>query len=153
MKYTLIIILAAFAIACQPDATTLEALEKANTGLNEKMAIIEQLKAEVDSLKTPALGLLMHQVYFDVKPGMEDQLITSIKSLNDIPFLLDVQVGKLKDLNDPRAMSNYEVSMTVVLANEADYQAYQKHPIHLKLKEVAANILLGPPTTYDFILE
>jgi len=37
------------------------------------------------------------------------------------------------------------------LKNEKAYQDYQKHPIHLALKENTKQYMAGPPVTYDFV--
>ena len=70
-----------------------------------------------------------------------------------IPTLMKLEIGIFKDMNDSRALSNYEVAFQMNFANEAAYKAYQSHPLHIALKEKIGVYLDGQPATYDFILK
>lgn len=78
-------------------------------------------------------------------------MIEEIKKLEAIEQVHEMQVGQFKDLGDQRALSDYELFLQMSFTDEAAYQTYQKHPIHLTLKEKAGAYLAGPPVTYDYI--
>ena len=94
---------------------------------------------------------LVHIVFFKLKEGTDvDSLIYEIKKIEKIPGLKNLEVGQFKDLDDVRALSEYQVMMQMRFANRADYHIYQKHPLHLSLQENAKAYLAGPPVTYDY---
>jgi hypothetical protein len=97
-------------------------------------------------------GKLVHFVFLKTKPDADlVALATEIKKLESIEIVKDLQYGAYQELHDIRALSNYTFVMEMSFDNEADYQLYQKHPIHLALKENTKAFLVGPPDTYDYL--
>ncbi len=95
---------------------------------------------------------LVHMVYFKTKENADIKtLIKEIQKIEAIPVLKNLEVGTFKNLGDSRAMSEFGVFMQMRFANEADYQSYQNHPMHIALKKSAGPYLAGPPVTYDYI--
>ncbi len=94
---------------------------------------------------------LVHVVYFKVKPDADQAaLIEEINKIEAIEVLHELEVGTFKDLGDQRALSDYQIVMSMAFANEEDYKTYQSHELHLNLKKVVGAYLAGPPATYDY---
>lgn len=111
---------------------------------NEKISQLEtQLEPE---------GELVHLVFFKVKPNAgQAALVTEVKKLEGIEEVMDFEIGPFENLGDDRALAEYSMLMQMSFANKAAYENYQKHPIHLSLKENLGSFLVGPPATYDFM--
>ena len=117
----------------------------------EKLATAESKLAEAKS-DTDENYPLVHVVYFKLKPNADKtKLLEAIDKLEEIEVVQELEVGSFEDLGDKRAMSDYQVVMSMAFANEADYEVYQEHEIHLALKAVAKEMLAGPPATYDYL--
>lgn len=114
-----------------------------------KIQKTEFVKTEFNQHNTAPL---VHIVLLKVKENAAiDELILEIQKLSAIPEVKNLEVGTFKDLGDTRALSEYAVLMQMRFENEPDYQVYQKHPIHLALKENTKLYLAGPPVTYDYL--
>ena len=141
-----------FLFACQENTQVQEELTQLKTQLADAQA---QIKAATQEAKTKKL--LKHLVYFKLKENTspEDQLVFTnlLKGLVAIQEIKDFEVGQFKDLGDKRAMSELDVVMEMAFENEADYQTYQKHPIHLATKTKIKKYLGGPPVTYDYVVK
>lgn len=115
---------------------------------------LETAESKISALEDDSTRWLVHVVYFKMKPGSSDAdqtaLIDAIKRLKAIEVLHDLEVGTFQDLGDKRAMNDYEVVMQMKFKSSADYEVYQAHSLHLALKEVAKDLLGGPPVTYDY---
>ncbi|MBX2870954.1 MAG: Dabb family protein [Saprospiraceae bacterium] len=119
----------------------------------EKLATLE---AELADLKVveEQHAPLVHIVLFNLKPDADQSaLIAEIKKLEEIAEVQNLEVGPFENLGDERALSDYELIMEMSFIDQNDYQAYQQHPIHLALKEIAKDYMGGPPATYDFMKE
>lgn len=146
MRYTLLLI--GFCIVAGCSNANLEAeLDITRHQLAATQAELAELQAV-----TNQEAALVHIVLFNLKPDADQQaLLAEIKKLEEIPFLKDLEVGPFENLGDDRALSDYEMIMQMSFADAEAYQAYQQHPIHLHLKELAGGFMEGPPATYDFI--
>jgi len=143
MKYTLIFFIGILISACnQPAATNdFENLKKN----------LAQVQKELATLKANQDHQIVHVVYFKLKPDANSAaLIKEIKKIAAIEGLEELEVGTFKDLKDKRALSEFGVVMQMGFDTEAAYQAYQKHPLHIELKNNVGQYLAGPPVTYDF---
>ena len=117
-----------------------------------QLQLLEKQK-EIEFLKIPKDRYLVHLVYFDLKPEANKKVfVEALKNLGDIPSVNDLEVGHFKDLSDKRALSDFEIMMQMSFDSEKDYTTYQNHPIHLKLKSLAAKFVSAPPATYDYLL-
>lgn len=97
-------------------------------------------------------GPLVHLVFFQLKANTDQAaFIQQVKTLAEIPTVLDLEVGPFKDLGDKRAMKEFGLLMTMSFKDSTAYKEYQVHPLHLALKEYAKANLAGPPVTYDFV--
>lgn len=145
MKYFLFFSL--FILVSCTDTATQDELSKVKSELATAKAKISELESSIEPE-----GDLVHVVFFKVKSDADEAaLVAEIKKLEEIEEVMDLEVGPFEDLQDTRALSEYSVMMEMSFADEAAYQTYQKHPIHLKLKENAKPFLAGPPATYDFV--
>lgn len=142
---------------CQQNIELQKELLEAQMALEETQAALQEAKTELEARPVEKKGQLVHLVYFQLKPGITEeersQLITEIENLKKIPGLEHLQVGRFKDLGDERALSEFGMVMQMSFANETAYRTYQSHPVHLELREKLSSFLVGPPVTYDFILE
>jgi len=111
---------------------------------NEKISQLEtQLEPE---------GELVHLVFLKVKPDTDQAaLLEEVKKIEGIKEVMDLEVGPFENLGDDRALTEYSMLMQMSFTNKTAYQSYQKHPIHLTLKENLGPFLAGPPATYDFM--
>ncbi len=124
------------------------ALEKELVTTKQKLAEAEQSLGEANSDNYP----LVHVVYFQLKPDADQvKLIESIQKLKDIEVLHDLEIGNFEDLKDQRALSDYQVMMSMAFKNAEDYAIYQAHELHLALKATAKDLLASPPATYDYL--
>lgn len=145
----LLLFLVLFLASCQNPNPQ---LEKELSETKGRLAAAESALEKRDSTaETP----LVHEVYFNVKNDLnaaqKDQLYQAMYALKNIPVVRNLVVGDFKNLDDPRALADYEIKMSMEFKSEKDYVNYQAHPIHLTLKETASNLLAAPPVTYDFI--
>lgn len=85
-------------------------------------------------------GALVHHVFFWLKePGNADHKRQLLEALND---LLEVKTIKVSHIGLPAGTESrdvvdhsYSVSFMVIFDNQADQDAYQVDPIHLKFVE------------------
>jgi len=94
---------------------------------------------------------IRHLVFLKLNPDADKaQVIQEIKKIREIKVLHDLEVGLFKDLDDARAMSDYDIAFSMHFDDTADYTSYQNDSIHLRLKESLKDVLAGPPVTYDY---
>lgn len=145
MKYVLIICL-------------LTCLSCTNTSVQQELKIVKQELAtaqeKINNLEAQIEpeGELVHLVLFKVKSDADQTvLVSEVKKLETIEEVMDLEIGPFEDLGDERALSDYSMLMQMSFANKATYETYQKHPIHLALKEKLGQFMAGPPATYDYV--
>lgn len=144
----LIIAIAFFGFTSCSDATLQQELKETKA----KLTAAETQLAEANTDIKTAIYPLTHVVYFKLKPDTDPaKLITEINKLKEIDVLHDLEIGTFEDLGDKRALSDYQVMMSMAFANKADYKTYQAHEIHLGLKVAAKEMLAAPPATYDYM--
>jgi len=97
-----------------------------------------------------------HIVFFDLKDSLDnndvDFFLDELNSLKSIEQLHSFSAGSFLDMDDVRALSNYDICMQMVFRNREDYNIYQNHPVHKALKSNVGSFLKSPPKTYDFRL-
>ena len=129
--FTLLLLLS-FLVACQDPNPQLE------KELSETKARLEAAKGALQKLN-PTETPLVHEVYFNLKDDLTSEQAESfyqeILKLKGIPVVQNLIVGDFKNLDDPRAFSDYEIKMSMEFMNEKEYADYQEHPIHLALKK------------------
>jgi len=97
---------------------------------------------------------IRHLVFLKLKEEVnKEEVISKIQNIKSIQGLKDLEIGLFKDLDDARAMSDYDLAFSMIFEEETDYQLYQDHPFHVELKNELKEFLAGPPVTYDFELE
>ena len=134
-------------IASCSDSAVQEELSKIQSELDAAKTTISELKEAIEPE-----GDLVHLVFFKVKANADQAaFIAEIKKLEDIEEVMDLEVGPFEDLGDARALSDYSLMMQMSFADSTAYQNYQKHPIHLALKDNTKQYMAGPPATYDFV--
>lgn len=130
---------------------------------NQYEATLQELEATKNALTKAQTALdsvinqpnsLVHLVLFKIKDDLpieeKNTLIKDLKNLQDLEGVKNISVGEFQDLADPRAMSDYQIALQMSFESEENYIYYQKHEIHLKLKEGLGAYLAGPPMTYDY---
>jgi len=146
MKNIGILILLTGFISCS-NIVNQEELEKAKLELAAAKTTIENLKSQIEPE-----GDLVHVVLLKTKFSANlDALGSEIEKLRSIEVIKDLQYGAFENLGDKRALSDYSMMMEMSFDNEADYQIYQKHPLHLKLINNTKLLMAGPPATYDYM--
>lgn len=102
-------------------------------------------------------GMISHLVFFDLRDSLNSQELQKVgiilKSLNGIPVVEDFTVGDFKDLEDARALSEYEVVIQMSFKNKEDYLTYQNHRLHRAAKKKLGPYLTGPPKSYDYLIQ
>ncbi len=148
-NFITILLLSSIFASCQNPNPQLE------KELSETKARLEAAKSALEKKNSTTETSLVHEVYFnlndDLTPPQIGQVHQAILQLKEIPEVHNLIVGEFKNLNDPRALSNYEMKMSMEFIDEKEYSIYQSHQIHLALKKSIAGILAEPPITYDFI--
>ena len=122
--------------------------------LNDTAAELAKAKRALIECGNRPAGMLIHSVYFPIKPGLsqeqQEAFLQEIDKLSQISQVKGLIYGSFAELGDERAMSEYEVVMQMGFHSKKDYETYQAHAIHLALKETAKQYLAGPPVTHDF---
>lgn len=145
MKYLFIFPLLIF-VSCS-DSSLQKQLESTQNELQAAQATIENLQEQIEPE-----GDLVHVVFFKLKPDADQAvLLAEVKKMEGIKEIMDLEIGPFENLGDARALSEYSMMMQMSFADAAAYQTYQKHPLHLALKENVKPLMAGPPATYDFI--
>lgn len=129
-----------------------------NTQVHDELNVTKQnLAAATEKIKQlegqiEPEGELVHLVFFQVKPDADQAaLVAEVKKLASIKEVMDLEIGPFEDLGDARALTGYTMLMQMSFVDKAAYERYQKHPIHLALKENTGSFMAGPPATYDFM--
>lgn len=150
MKNILIFFTIGLLAACQQNAD----LPNRISDLESELFAANAEIANFSKAKTESRESLAHLVYLDLKEDISDaekkDLLEAIQELSKIPTVKNLELGTFKDLNDPRALSEFELFFQMDFKDAADYNVYQKHEIHLALKKLAKGLLAGPPVTYDY---
>lgn len=98
---------------------------------------------------------LVHIVLFKLKTSMsEDDLAyleKEIWKMSSINVVQNLQVGHFEDLEDNRAMDDYQMIMYMEFKNRDDYLVYKNHAKHQLLKDRCKDFLAGVPRTYDYL--
>ena len=161
MNHKIFFIVCSFLIfsACSSGATQ-EQLEEAQNSLAQaeeqlevtKVALAEAIDKIAD--KGDAGPVLVHTVYFKLKDDLtsedQDKFIELLKSLSQIDYIKDVEVGTPEDTGDPRLFTDYDVALLMEFKSEADLAKYQKDEFHLERRTQAGPYLAGPPVVYDY---
>ncbi len=144
----ILLLLISFLTSCQNPNPQLE------KELSETKARLVAAKAALEQVN-PTTASLVHEVYFNLKDDLtskqKEEFHQSILKVKNIPGVQNLVIGDFKNLNDPRALADYEIKMSMDFQSEKEYAEYQAHPIHLSLKKAAGNIVAAPPAIYDFI--
>ncbi|MDF1864785.1 MAG: Dabb family protein [Saprospiraceae bacterium] len=128
-----------------------QAFEKLKTELDETKTALASANKELMNLQSNDAKQLVHIVLLKLKEDVDKPaLINEIKKLENIEEVKNLNIGAFQDLGDARAMSDYEIVLSMEFEAEEAYQTYQAHEIHLKLKENIGKYLAGPPVTYDY---
>jgi len=150
MKNLLIIIAIGLLTACQQNAD----LPKRIVQLESELRSAKTEIAELSKAKTAKAETLTHLVYLNLKEDISgserEKLVKAIDELKKIPEVKNLEQGSFKNLNDPRALSDFELFFQMDFKDTTDYKVYQAHEIHLALKRLAKGLLAGPPVTYDY---
>lgn len=99
-------------------------------------------------------AFLKHIVLFNLKDSLpevsHDYFLQNMDLLSTIPEVIEFEWGKFAELEDPRALSEYEYIMRMGFENREAYKRYQQDSLHLEIKKKLIPFLAGPPATYDY---
>lgn len=133
-----------------PDATLRKELDTA-------VFKIDMLEQQLQSKASAQSGDLVHIVYLNTKDDLntdqKSELVEALNQLKGITEIKSFSIGNFKNLDDQRALSDYELIMSMSFQDADAYQKYQVHPTHVSLKGKLDNYLAGPPATYDYTLK
>jgi Stress responsive A/B Barrel Domain len=150
VPYLLIFLCAA---ACQQNPADEQKIER----LEMELAEAKQALAATATKAEEAQSALVHLVYLntkaDITPEAKARLTAAIARLAQIPVVKNLQSGRFKNMNDSRAMSDFDIAFQMDFKDSTAYVIYQTHPIHLELKAIAKELLEEPPVTYDYWTE
>jgi len=94
---------------------------------------------------------IRHLVFLDVKPEVNlDSLIEELNHLSNLKSVSSFNVGKYKELNDPKAMSDYELILDITFDNKAAYLSYQSDSLHQTMIIKSKKCMAGPPVSFDY---
>ena len=146
-----------FLAACKPNANTQLELEKVRLELADKNLQLEAAQKELAQLKADQDAALVHLVLFKMKPKISEEdkasFLSELQKLDAIEQIRDFDVGTFKDLDDPRALSDYDVVLSMSFDNAEDYKKYQEDQRHIQVRDELGRFLGGPPATYDYWAE
>ncbi len=150
MRNFLVILLCTSCIACSfNDSLEVKNLQSQVKIVTEELA---NTKLELAVLKNDLDAPLAHFVYFQLKEDADrSSFITELRRLSEIKSVKNFEIGVFKNLDDPRALSEYDVSIAMAFRNETAYEEYQNDPIHLDVKGNLKPFLAGPPVSYDYM--
>lgn len=137
-----------FLVGCEEekDANTrqLERLEKKVFELTERL----------ENLPVPTSGLT-HLVFLNLKDELsaEEQSIffATLNELGQINSVASFRIGHFKNVDDPRALMQYEVVLEMGFQDVSALNAYQEDEQHLAIRAKLRPYLAGPPVTYDYL--
>ena len=99
-------------------------------------------------------GKIFHLVFFDLKDDISnlemDSLISRLEELSKIESVGTLSFGPYADMNDERALKEFDVCLQMTFESKEAYQHYQNHPLHLELKSSLKPLLKSVPRSYDF---
>ncbi len=112
-------------------------------------------KNEINDLKESNKKPLVHVVFLKAKDNIseleKDTLFTALKSLkNQIPYIIDYQVGIPADTGDSRLISDYDYVLYMGFKDLDALRKYQKNKFHLSVREQIKKYLAKVPVVYDF---
>ena len=103
----------------------------------------------------PADGPVTHVVLVWLKePGnaaMRSKFVAASKALNDLPGIVNRQVGIVMPSDRAIVDDTFDVGMTVTLKNKKAMQAYIQNPKHKKIIQEQLKPLVNRIVAYDFI--
>ncbi|MEL6925132.1 MAG: Dabb family protein [Bacteroidota bacterium] len=127
-------------------------LQTAKADLAKAEASIQQLQQQLEVVTADQSATLTHFVFLSLREGADSQAcLDELKKLTAIQEVKDMALGPFEDLNDARALSDYDLVMEMSFDDAAAYQRYQQHPVHLQVRDNLGAYLGGPPATYDFL--
>ena len=127
------------------------AVQKELTTLKGELATAQEKIKTLERQIEPE-GELVHLVFLRLKADADyAALVSEVKKLSGIKEVMDLEIGPFENLGDERALAEYSVLMQMSFTDKAAYETYQKHPIHVAVKENTKSFMAGPPATYDFM--
>ena len=96
-----------------------------------------------------------HIVVFWLKePGNVEHrttLIETTKSFTEIPGVLSVSAGLALPSDREVVDDSFDVAISMSFENEAAFQTYQSHPIHVKAQQKNLKSIVEKFIVYDFV--
>lgn len=102
-------------------------------------------------------GEVQHVVICWLKnPGDEagrHALMNASRTLNDIPGVTSVRVGRALPSTRPVVDNSYDIAMVMTFKNEQALRAYDEHPLHVSAVRDVLRPLVARYIIYDFVDE
>ena len=113
--------------------------------------------ALIKELEKKEKAALAHIVFLNIKDELVgdelEYLENELQRMQQIKEVQQFELGLFKNLEDKRAMSEYEVVMKMYFEDSLAYRSYQDHPIHNEIKSTLSEYLETPPVTYDYLIQ
>ena len=94
---------------------------------------------------------IRHLVFLDVKREVNlDSLIIELYHLSKLESVSSFSIGKYKELNDLKAMSDYELILDMTFTNKKTYLSYQSDSLHQTMISKSMKCMAGPPASFDY---
>lgn len=98
----------------------------------------------------------VHLVFFDLVDSLDSGQITSfldaLEGLREIEQVNGFFAGPHLNVDDKRAMKQFDICMQMRFNSKEEYKHYQSDPRHLALKKTVAPFLKSSPRTYDYTI-
>ncbi len=131
-----------------------------NTAIETELAATKSALAIAEAKLTTSSTItgLVHTTYFTMKPDLTEAeqkaFLEGLESLKNIKEVQSIIIEKRLNVGDEvRALTQFDIIMQLMFANEADLKNYDKNEEHNKLRKTLGKYLAGPPATFDFMVD
>ena len=123
----------------------------------ELQASLDEAQSQISAVEDPQAGSLVHLVFLTTREDLTDEerttLLSELGRLGEIEEVKGYDIGEFEDLEDARALSQYNLILSMYFESEDDYRVYQNNDDHLDVRSKLGAYLAGPPATYDYIVQ
>lgn len=136
------------------------ALKEAQKEIEQQRTVIEDLERQIEyaapdrHASTSDRAAIRHIVFFQMNKGSDKnawkKFYYLLKDLESIEYVTEFKLGKsLEEEYSAHMRTDYDMVMYMTFASEAHLAKYQKHELHLKIRE-ASSEFISEVWSYDF---
>ncbi|MEL6676208.1 MAG: Dabb family protein [Bacteroidota bacterium] len=153
MKNSILILLLLLIVSCHSrERAEIELMkQEAAAMLAESQAKLKAIQAAEAQASSGLVHLVMLNIKDDLKTEQKKALMTELEKLGSLEGVMNYQIGQFEELGDARALSDYELILSMAFQSEEVYRNYQQDETHLAVREALKAYLAGPPATYDYL--